>query len=70
MADTMLDNQNNAGEKDKEEKLVKDKEEKLVKYKVKNTCYWEEKLYRAGDTVELPESAKPPVGDKGHFVKL
>lgn len=63
MADgTMLDNQNNAGEKNKEEKLVK--------YKVKNTCYWEEKLYRAGDTVELPESAKPPVGDKGHFVKL
>lgn len=62
MADTMLDNQNNAG--------GKDKEEKLVKYKVKNTCYWEEKLYRAGDTVELPESAKPPVGDKGHFVKL
>lgn len=63
MADgTMLDNQNNAGEKNKEEKLVK--------YKVKNTCYWEEKLYRAGDTVELPESVKPPVGDKGHFVKL
>lgn len=63
MADgTMLDNQNNAGEKNKEEKLVK--------YKVKNTCYWEEKLYRAGDTIELPESAKPPVGDKGHFVKL
>ena len=63
MADgTMLDNQNNAGEKNKEEKLVK--------YKVKNTCYWEEKLYRAGNTVELPESAKPPVGDKGHFVKL
>lgn len=63
MADgNMLDNQNNAG--------GKDKEEKLVKYKVKNTCYWEEKLYRAGDTVELPESAKPPVGDKGHFVKL
>lgn len=63
MADgNMLDNQNNAG--------GKDKKEKLVKYKVKNTCYWEEKLYRAGDTVELPESAKPPVGDKGHFVKL
>ena len=63
MADgTMLDNQNNAGEKNKEEKLVK--------YKVKNTCYWEEKLYRAGDTVELPESVKPPVGDNGHFVKL
>ena len=62
MGDTMLDNQNNAGEKNKEEKLVK--------YKVKNTCYWEEKLYRAGDTVELPESVKPPVGDKGHFVKL
>lgn len=62
MADTMLNNQNNTG--------GKDKEEKLVKYKVKNTCYWEEKLYRAGDTVELPESAKPPVGDKGHFVKL
>lgn len=63
MADgNMLDNQNNAG--------GKDKEEKLVKYKVKNTCYWEEKLYRAGDTVELPESAKPPVGDKGHFIKL
>lgn len=63
MADgTMLDNQNNAGEKNKEEKLVK--------YKVKNTCYWGEKLYRAGDTVELPESVKPPVGDKGHFVKL
>lgn len=63
MADeNMLNNQNNAG--------GKDKEEKLVKYKVKNTCYWEEKLYRAGDTVELPESAKPPVGDKGHFVKL
>jgi hypothetical protein len=60
--ENMLDNQNNAG--------GKDKEEKLVKYKVKNTCYWEEKLYRAGDTVELPESAKPPVGDKGHFVKL
>ena len=63
MADeNMFNNQNNAG--------GKDKEEKLVKYKVKNTCYWEEKLYRAGDTVELPESAKPPVGDKGHFVKL
>lgn len=60
--ENMLDNQNNAGEKNKEEKLVK--------YKVKNTCYWEEKLYRAGDTVELPESVKPPVGDKGHFVKL
>ena len=60
--ENMLANQNNAGEKNKEEKLVK--------YKVKNTCYWEEKLYRAGDTVELPESVKPPVGDKGHFVKL
>ena len=62
MADNMLDNQNNpAG---------KDKEEKLVKYRVKNTCYWNETLYRADDVVELPESAKIPVGDKGHFVKL
>ena len=63
MADgTMLDNQNNAG--------GKDKEEKLVKYRVKKTCYWNEILYRADDVVELPESVKPPVGDKGHFEKM
>ena len=60
--ENMLDNQNNAGEKNKDEKLVK--------YRVKNTCYWNETLYRANAEVELPESAKPPVGDKGHFVKL
>lgn len=47
-----------------------DKKEKTVKYRVKNTCYWNEMLYRSGDVVELPETAKPPVGEKGHFEKL
>ena len=63
MADTMLDNQNGTGEK-------ADKKEKIVKYKVKTTCYWNDRLYHADSVVEFSESAKPPVGDKGHFVKL
>ena len=58
MNDTMLDNQNGTGK------------EKTVKYKVKHNCYWNETLYHADDVVDLPESAKPPVGENGHFVKL
>lgn len=63
MGDNMLDNQNGTGKEN-------DKKEKTVKYKVKHTCYWNETLYHAEDIVELPESAKPPVGENGHFVKL
>ena len=55
----MSNNQNETGKK-----------EKTVKYRVKNTCYWNDILYHADSVVELPESAKPPVGEKGHFVKL
>lgn len=46
------------------------KTEKTVKYRVKTTCYWNDRLYHADSVVELPESVKPPVGDNGHFVKL
>ncbi len=63
MAETMFENQIGTGDKT-------EKKEKLVKYKVKNTCYWNETLYHADDVVELPESAKPPVDENGHFVKL
>ena len=63
MGESMLNNQNGTGEKN-------DSKEKTVKYKVKNTCYWNDRLYYAGSVVTLPESAKPPVGDKGHFVKV
>jgi len=63
MAETNMLDQNGAGEKT-------GKEEKTVKYRVKNTCYWNDRLYYADSVVELPESAKPPVGENGHFVKL
>ena len=63
MAEQNMLDQNGTGNKT-------EKEEKTVKYKVKRTCYWNGRLYYADSVVELPESAKPPVGENGHFVKL
>ena len=63
MAETNMLDQNGTGNKT-------EKEEKTVKYKVLHTCYWNETLYHVDDVVELPETAKPPIGDNGHFVKL
>lgn len=63
MGETNMLDQNGAGEKT-------EKKEKTVKYRVKNTCYWNDRLYYADSVVELPETAKPPVGENGHFVKL
>jgi len=63
MAEQNMLDQNGTGNKT-------EKEEKTVKYKVKRTCYWNDRLYYANSVVELPESAKPPVGENGHFVKL
>ena len=55
MADTMLDKP--------EEKAGKG----TVKYKVEVTCWWNETLYRDGDTVELDAGLTPP---KDYFKKL
>ena len=63
MAEVNMLNQNETGKENK-------KNENLIKYRVKNTCWWNEQLWFADDIVELPETAKPPVGDNGHFVKL
>jgi hypothetical protein len=42
-----------------------------VKYEVTVTCWWNERFYREGDTVELPLDVKLPE-DKGkkYFKKL
>jgi len=38
-----------------------------VKYEVTVTCWWNERLYREGDDVELASNVTPP---KDYFKKL
>lgn len=54
MAETMLD----------AKPEVKQPAKGTKKYEVKVTCYWNNRLYKEGDTVELPSDAKLPE-DKG-----
>ena len=59
MAESNMLDQNQTGKKEEAEKLVK--------YKVKNTCWWNERLWRSDSVAEIPDNLTPP---KEHFVKI